>query len=118
MTAPSPGAHSVKRNLIANFLGKFWAACISLVFIPVYIRFIGIESFGLVGFYATLLAMLSVFDLGLSTTLNREMARLSALPDSAREMRDLLKTLQSVYWAGALLIVVAVVLRSEERRVG
>jgi O-antigen/teichoic acid export membrane protein len=101
---------SVKRNLAANFLGKFWAAGIGIVFIPVYIRFIGIESFGLVGFYATLLAMLGVFDLGLSTTLNREMARLSAIPGSAQEMRDLLKTLQSVYFIGALAIAAAVVL--------
>lgn len=100
----------MKRNLIANFLGKFLAAAIGLIFIPVYIRFIGIESFGLVGFYATLLAMLGVFDLGMSTTLNREMARLSALPGSAQEMRDLLKTLQSVYCLGALLIAAAVAL--------
>lgn len=101
---------SIRKNLAANFLGKFWTAAVSLVFIPIYIRFIGIESYGLVGFYATLSAMIGVFDLGLSTTLNREMARLSALPESAQEMRDLLKTLQAVYCCGALMIVVAVAL--------
>ena len=46
------------------------------VFVPVYISYLGIEAYGLIGLFATLQAWLSLLDLGLSPTLNREMARL------------------------------------------
>ena len=42
-------------------------------------------------------------------TLNRELARLSALEDSAQEQRDLLRTLESIYWAVSLFIGIIVV---------
>ena len=46
----------------------------SLAFVPLYIKFMGIESYGLVGIFASLLALFGLLDMGLSTTLNRELA--------------------------------------------
>lgn len=99
----------IKQNIIANFGGKAWQALMSLAFVPLYIKFMGIESYGLVGIFASLLALFGLLDMGLSTTLNREMARLSALPDKAREMRNLVRTLELPYWGMAFLIGIAVV---------
>lgn len=98
----------VRRNFLANFAGKILAALISLAFVPVYIWFLGIESYGLIGVYATLYGVLSLLDLGLGTTLNRELARYSAQPGSGGPMRDLVRTLEVVYWAIGMLIGVAV----------
>ena len=98
----------IKRNIIANFGGKAWIILTSLVCIPLYIRFIGIESYGLVGIFASLQAFSGLLDMGLSTTLNRELARLSMVPDKAREMRNLVRTLEMIYWGMALLIGIAV----------
>lgn len=81
----------------------------SLAFVPLYIKFMGIESYGLVGIFASLLALFGILDMGLSTTLNREMARLSVLPDKAREMRNLVRTLELPYWGVAVFIGIAVV---------
>lgn len=81
----------------------------SLAFVPLYIKFMGIESYGLVGIFATLLALFSLLDMGLSTTLNREMARLSVIPDKAQEMRNLVRTLELPYWGIAFVIGFAVV---------
>ena len=94
----------LKHNLIANFAGKAWTAVMSLAFVPLYIRFIGIEGYGLVGVYASLLAVFSLLDLGLGTTLNRELAVLSARAGSAQIMRDLVRTLESIYWGLAIVI--------------
>jgi len=99
----------IKQNIIANFGGKAWTALMSLAFVPLYIKFMGIESYGLVGIFASLLALFGILDMGLSTTLNREMARLSALPDKAREMRNLVRTLELPYWAVAVFIGIAVI---------
>lgn len=76
----------------------------SLIFIPLYIKFMGIEAYGLVGIFTAMLALFSLLDMGLIQTLNREMARLSVLENSAQEMRDLLRTLEIPYWTMAVLI--------------
>ncbi len=99
----------IKQNIIANFGGRAWQALMSLAFVPLYIKFMGIESYGLVGIFASLLALFGILDMGLSTTLNREMARLSVLPDKARDMRNLVRTLELPYWGVAVFIGIAVV---------
>ncbi len=98
----------IKHNILANYVGKFWTALMSFLFVPLYIKFIGIESYGLVGVFASLQAIFGLLDMGLSTTLNRELARLSASPETAHEMRDLVRTLELVYWGIALLMAVTI----------
>jgi len=102
----------LKRNLIANFVGKGWAALMGIAFIPLYIKFMGIESYGLVGFFTTLQAVFVLLDLGLTTTLNREIARYSALPEKSQEMRDLVRTLETIYWGLAFCIGAVVLMLS------
>lgn len=94
---------SVRRNALANYAGTFCQALLGFVFIPLYIKYLGIENYGLIGFSVSLSALFRLADLGLSATLNRELARYSAMPDSAEQMRSLLKMLQAVYWAISLL---------------
>lgn len=82
---------------MANYAGRAWSGLMSLAFIPVYIGFMGIESYGLVGFFITLQAVISLLDMGLSASLNRELARDSALDKDAAATRDLVRTLEIVY---------------------
>jgi len=81
----------------------------SLAFIPLYIKFLGIEAYGLIGFFVTLQALFGLLDLGLSSTLNRELARYSAQPGQEQKMRDLVRTLETIYWGMAILISVTVI---------
>ncbi len=99
---------SVKKNIVANFAGNIWQALMGLVFIPLYIKFMGVESYGLIGIFATLQAMFSLLDMGLSTTLSREMARLSVKPGREQEMRNLARSLEVIYWCIAIFIGIAV----------
>jgi len=94
---------SVRRNLVANFAGSVWTGAMSLLFIPIYVRFMGIEAYGLVGFYVTLQSLFSLLDLGLSTTMNRELARLSASEGQEHTKRNLLRTIETIYWIIAVL---------------
>ncbi|WP_276508927.1 oligosaccharide flippase family protein [Mariprofundus ferrooxydans] len=100
----------LRANIVANLIGSGWTAVISIAFIPLYIHFMGVESYGLVGFYLTLQALSAVLDMGLTTTLSRELARMSALTDCVQEMRNLVRTLEIVYWSIAVLIMVVVTL--------
>lgn len=82
----------------------------SFAFVPLYVKYLGIEAYGLIGFYVTLQAVLSLLDLGLSTTLNRELARRSARNEQGQQTRDLVRTLELVYISVAILISVLVVI--------
>ncbi|MCL0030158.1 oligosaccharide flippase family protein [Thermodesulfovibrionales bacterium] len=99
----------LKKNIAANFAGSIWQTLIGLLFIPLYIKFIGIESWGLIGIFITLQAMFGLLDMGLSATLNREMARLSVLPGREQEMRNLVRTLEVIYLGIAIFIGITVV---------
>lgn len=101
-----------KLELVASFAGAGWAGLVQLACIPAYIKFMGIESYGLIGFYLVLQAMLQVLDLGLSPTMTREMARYSVRPDKADEARDLVRTLEVGYWFIGLLIGAAILTAS------
>jgi len=102
----------IRNNLIANYAGKIWVGIINLALVPLYIRFMGIESFALVGFYVTLQSLLVLFDFGLSTTVNRELARSSSLPGQEQEMRNITRTLEIVYWSIAVMIGIGILLLS------
>jgi O-antigen/teichoic acid export membrane protein len=98
----------VKTNFIANLAGSGWTALVGLACTPLYIWFMGMEAYGLIGFYFMLQGVIQILDLGLSPTVNREMARYSVLPGKAGEARDFVRTLEVGYWAIGILIGCAV----------
>jgi O-antigen/teichoic acid export membrane protein len=99
---------TLKKNVIANFGGKAWSGLIQLVFVPVYIKFLGMEAFGLIGFFIMLQGLLGLLDLGLSTTLNRELASRS-VKGNAQEARDLVRTMEWIYWSIAIVIAAGII---------
>jgi O-antigen/teichoic acid export membrane protein len=102
------GLSLLKKNVVANFASNGWTALIGVALIPIYIKFLGIEAWGLIGIFASLQTICLLLDLGLSTTLNREMARLSAGENNAQEMRNLVRTLELISWAVAAVIGVSI----------
>jgi O-antigen/teichoic acid export membrane protein len=102
------GTSIVKKNVAANFLGSGWTALLAVLLIPLYIKFLGVEAWGIIGIFITLQSLSSLLDLGLSSTLNREMARLSLRSENGQEMGDLVRTLEVVYWGIALVAGISV----------
>ena len=102
----------LRRNVAANLVGRVWTMVLAMAFIPVYLRFLGMEGYGLVGFFATLQGVFGFLDLGLGATINRELARLSATDGRHDEQRSVLRTLEICYWgislaAGGLVVLLA-----------
>jgi len=98
----------LERNTLANLTGTIWSMGLGIVCIPLVIRFLGAEAFGLVGLFLTLQSICAILDLGIGATLNREIARFSANGTDAREQRDLVFTLQALYWLAAVAIGIAI----------
>lgn len=99
---------SIKKNFTANFMGKIWTTAMSFVFLPYYIQLIGFEAYGLVGIYTALLALSNIFDLGLGSSMTREMARISSQSSQPKDFRNLTRTLEYIYWATGVFIALCI----------
>ncbi len=97
-------------NIAANFSGVGARLIFSLVFGIIYFRLLGSESYGLIGFYASLAALSSLFDLGLNQTTVREVARRGADGERAGELRNVVFTLQFLLGGIGLLLGLLVAL--------
>jgi O-antigen/teichoic acid export membrane protein len=95
---------SVRRNIFANAFGQGWTLLLGIALIPVYIRLMGVESYGLVGLFVTVQAALMVLDFGLAATVNRELARGTQDAITAGQMRNLVRTFEWLYWPIAVVI--------------
>jgi O-antigen/teichoic acid export membrane protein len=91
-------------NIVANFFGKFWLLAISILAVPVYIGLLGMEAFGLVGFFTVLLATLQLLEFGLGVVVNREIAQTRSAGEAFQRTRDLVRSLEVVYWLLGLLL--------------
>jgi len=90
-------------NLAAGVASTAWTAIVTICTVPLYLHYLGVEAYGLIGFYTALQAVFAVLDLGLSQSINREVARADGEDELAR-VRDLLHTLAVGYWAVAVAI--------------
>lgn len=101
---PDAPRSPIRRNVVANLSGRAWTALLYLALAPVYVDLMGVEAYGLVGLFLSLFAVSSILELGLSSALNRELASRTARREDPSGARDLLRTLEPVYWGLALLI--------------
>ncbi|MBV5309722.1 lipopolysaccharide biosynthesis protein [Chromatium okenii] len=84
----------MKLVLLWTYLTQAYVALFGIILMPVYLRYLGDEAFGLVGFYVMLQAWMQVLDMGLTPALSRDMSRLRAGTLTAREAGSRLRTLE------------------------
>jgi len=98
----------VRRNIVANYVGQGWTAIMGLAFIPIYIDYLGVEAYGLIGVFALLQAWLMLLDMGMTPALSREMARFSGASLNAQSIRDLLRSIEIIWFYVAVLIALII----------
>jgi O-antigen/teichoic acid export membrane protein len=102
----------VRKNIISNIIGKGLSAGLSFIFVPFYLKYLGAEAYGLIGFYIFLQSIFMVADMGLSGAFSRETARLTALQEMKQQLCDLCRTFELVFtcigfFAAVIIIVLA-----------
>jgi O-antigen/teichoic acid export membrane protein len=95
-----------------TLFSQFWTALLGILFMPIYIRLIGVESYGLVAFYTTLITSLSILDFGLSTSISRQLSIMKADGSTLADQRILLFSIERIYWAIALIVGAVILLLS------
>lgn len=95
---------ALKHNVVANYLGQGWSAAIQLAFIPIYIKYLGVEGYGLIGVFGVMQAWLALLDMGMTPTLSREMARFTAGAHSPQSIRNMMRSVEIICFSIAALI--------------
>jgi len=103
---------SVKLNIGANYAGQLYSGLIGLAMVPVFLRIMHPETFALIGFFTMVQAWSQLLDLGMSATMSRETARYFGGGISATQMRQLLRSLEWVFWPVGMLLALAIALAS------
>jgi O-antigen/teichoic acid export membrane protein len=88
---------SFRRNVIATYSSQIYVTLAAIVMVPLYVRYMGAEAYGLVGFFAMLQMWFQLLDMGLSSTMARETARFQGGARNGVELRRLLRTLEGIF---------------------
>lgn len=84
------------------------SAVITFLAIPFYLRILGTEAYGVIGFFLVLQGLFQLLDLGMAPTVSRQIARATS-PADKEKIRDLVHSLAVIYWSigivAAMLIV-------------
>ena len=104
-------AVSLKASLGVNFAGRFWAGIVGFIATPLYLKWLGVEAYGLVGFYLLLQAVTGFFGAGLTSAANREIAAES--PRAGGNLAAKLVGFGRTAWALGLILGLGVGLSSE-----
>jgi O-antigen/teichoic acid export membrane protein len=94
---------SLQRNILANFVSQTYVILIGIVMVPIYLRYMGAEAYGLVGFFAVLQSWFQLLDIGLTPTMARETARFNGGATDAQSLRRLLRAMEGVFVGVAVL---------------
>ncbi len=82
---------------MANFIGKGTNVIFALICTPLYLQFLGIEGYGLIGFFYMLMSIAGMFNLGLTTVITKELARYSSPQEKKQDLNALLGTFEILY---------------------
>lgn len=86
---------------------------LAILILPLYMRLMGAEAYGLVGFFGLMQAWFGLLDMGLTATMGRETARFRGGAISPLELRQLLRALEWLFVVVALLGIVFIVFGSD-----
>lgn len=101
----------LRNNVIANYAGQLWVAAMAFAFVPFYIKILGVEAYGIIGFFAILQAGMAVLDAGISPVLNREVALFNS--GVGEDVSKLLRSLEVIGIGVGVAFLVAMFFSSD-----
>lgn len=106
------GMPKTSKNIIANYIGTASTSIIQIIFIPVYIKYLGLEAYGLIGIYTSLMIWMSIADFGITPTLTREVASYLTGARSLQWINNLLFSVEIILSTIAILVILSGTLSS------
>jgi O-antigen/teichoic acid export membrane protein len=82
------------KNILSGVFSKLVSLVLSLLFVPIFFKSLGNESYGMIGVMTMILSGLGLLDLGLGNILSKELAQRKV----ANSMSNSLSLIQSIEW--------------------
>lgn len=103
---------SVRKNAIANYVGQFYFIAIGLIMTPFYLKYLGAEAYGLIGFFTLLQTWLNLLDMGLTPTIGRQVAHSRGNASKFFELRKLIKSFELIFIIISVIVIIAITFAS------
>ena len=91
-------------RVVANASSRIYVGIISFALLPVYLKFLGAEALGVVSAFASIQAIIALFDCSMAPSLTREISRARAGEQGWDYVNDLSKTMEFIYIGLAMLV--------------
>ncbi len=99
---------NIKHNTIANYVGKIYIAMIQIVMYPFYLKYLGPEAYGIIGFFVVIQTVLNILDMGMTPMLSRQIAATRGNPKEFLNFRKFLRSVEIIFFIIAIIIVITI----------
>ena len=98
----------VNSNAISNYIGQSYSVLITLASIPILIKYLGAEAYGLIGVFMLLQSFIVIFDFGLSATINHKIARARVNTNDFKTLVDILKISEILFFLISIVLMASI----------
>jgi O-antigen/teichoic acid export membrane protein len=99
---------SLKKNASANFIGLGYTTAIGIFILPLYLKYLGAEAFGLVGIFMVMQAWMQILDMGMSPMLARQSAHTRGQDKNYLALKKLLRSLELIFFSLAIVVALSI----------
>lgn len=103
----------MKYTFLITYFSQAYISLIGIIIMPVYLKILGAEAFGLIGFFFMLQAWIQILDLGISPTFSREMSLFKAGQIDAQNACQKLRCLEWILGFLGAVVLLTLFLMSE-----
>lgn len=103
---------SIKLNALSNYFGQGYTIAIMLICMPLYLQYLGAESYGLVGFFIIMQNWLNLLEMGLSSTFARQVSFARGQISGFKHFKNLLRSFEIIFITLSLIIMLMVYFQS------
>lgn len=104
---------SIRGNVFATYFSHIYTVLIGIVVVPIYISYMGVEAYGLIGFFSMLQACFQLLDIGLTPTISRETARYCGKAVDPLTLRHLFRAFEIFFYGIAILGCLCIFIEAE-----
>ena len=99
-------------GLISNFASQIFLTLLNIFLIPIYIKILGIESYGIIGVFGILQTWLTLLDAVISPTISREVSRFIGGENDSEFLHNFINTFLIISITICILVFIIVLLLS------
>jgi O-antigen/teichoic acid export membrane protein len=93
---------SLRFHVFATYGSQLFATLLGIAVVPLYLKGLGLDAYGLIGFFSLLQTAFALIDVGLTPTISRETARFYAGATAANVFRHLYRLVSLLFLVIAL----------------